>query len=740
MSTQQSARPPVGAPRAPGGMPPPSSGGGGGAAFDPIKLLQKYKYMLVASVILGGVIGVGAHVFFLKFSPKFKSTVLFECSPVETEIQAISTATIDEDEMARFMGTQVFTIKGEQVIFAVLGDSRLDAEAPMWYKRFSKNGNLDLVEGSKDLEKIINAYSIPNTYLIQLSVQVGDRNDAAGLVRLVKENYIRILSSGTNSGITARKETFRKAIAEAEDALRELAARKGRLISESGSETSEVDNSAQAEMLRLINAQIINNQQQIEAFEVTLANDEAQLQRNTTIDFDAMLRASVEQMPLIQSIQQQISGLNTQMSAMRAEGYTPQHRTYRQMLSQLEATERELNDTTDKLLMESFETRIDSTRMVLSQLNAQIVDLSAQQEDLQTELNELTLISEEIKDIDQQIENTTNLLGEHRNGLSQLGMAAGLDSVSRITVKKSENIPDRPSFPIIYIMVPAGMFLVTALTVGVIVVFEMLDQRIKSAADIALIPRTRILGIIPDAEEDPTEHESLDTLFMDSPSSVLAEHYRQLRTKITKDLGRHGHKTLLVAGAMPGSGATCVASNLAQACVAAGKKTLLIDTNFRRSRIHTAFGLSESPGLGEVLAGEKTVSDCIQAAGKNAPDVLSAGSRTLRVVERLGTRAMSEMLAQASDMYDVVILDVAPAIVAGDALTLASQVDATMLVVRAMSEKRGQVARLKNELGDNRAEFLGVLVNGVRSAAGGYMRKNIKTSHQYHALDSDHAA
>jgi polysaccharide biosynthesis transport protein len=739
MSTQQSTRPPIGAPRAPGGMPPPSSGGGG-VAFDPLKLLQKYKYMLVASVILGGVIGVGAHVFFLKFSPGYKSTVLFECSPVETEIQAISTATIDEDEMARFMGTQVFTIKGEQVIFAVLGDSRLDAEAPMWFRKFSKNGNLDLVEGYKDLEKIIKAYSIPNTYLIQLSVQVGDRNDAAGLVRLVKENYIRILSSGTNSGITTRKETFRKAIAESEDALKELAARKGRLISESGSETSEVDNSAQAEMLRLINAQIINNQQQIEAFEVTLANDEAQLQRNTTIDFDAMLRANVELMPLVQSIQQQISGLSTQMSAMRAEGYTPQHRTYRQMLSQLEATERELNDTTNKLLMESFETRIDSTRMVLSQLNAQIVDLSAQQEDLQTELNELTLISEEIKDIDQQIANTTDLMGEHRNGLSQLGMAAGLDSVSRITIKKSENIPDRPSFPIIYIMVPAGMFLVTALTVGVIVVFEMLDQRIKSAADIALIPRTRILGIIPDAEEDPTEHESLDTLFMDSPSSVLAEHYRQLRTKITKNMGSHGHKTLLVAGAMPGSGATSVASNLAQACIAAGKKTLLIDTNFRRARIHTAYGLSESPGLGELLADEKTVSECIQAAGENAPDVLSAGARNLRVVERLGTQAMGKVLAEVSAMYDVVILDVAPAIVAGDAMTLASQVDATMLVVRAMSEKRGQVARIKNELGDNRAEFLGVLVNGVRSSAGGYMRKNIKTSHQYHTLDSDHAA
>ena len=268
-------------------------------------------------------------------------------------------------------------------------------------------------------------------------------------------------------------------------------------------------------------------------------------------------------------------------------------------------------------------------------------------------------------------------------------------------------------------------------------IFEVMDQRIKSAADVAMIPRTRILGIIPDADEDPANHTSIETLFMDSPNSVLAEHFRQLRTKITKSMGAHGHKTLLVAGAMPGSGATSVATNIAQACMAAGKNTLIIDTNFRRARIHTAFGLLESPGLGEALAGDQPITDCIQKTTTKGPDVMAAGARNLRVVERLGTQAMGQVLAEVSTMYDVVILDVAPAIVAGDAITLSSQVDATMLVVRAMSEKRGQVARLKNELSDNRAEFLGVLVNGVRSSAGGYMRKNIRTSHQYQALDNE---
>ena len=735
MSNQQPNRPAPGPPRPGGG-----SGSSSAAAFDPLKMLLKYKYVLVAAIFVGGVVGIGAHFFFLKFMPGFDSTVWFQCAPAESDVETINVAKIDEDEMARFMGTQVQTIKGELVMTAVLQDARLQAEAPNWYKQFSRNGNLDVVDAYEELDKIIKAYAIPNSYIIQLSVRVGDKNDAAGLVRLIKENYLGILSSGTNSNVTRRKETIRKAIASAQATMEELTNRKDRLVEEKGIDTANSDESAQAEALRLVNAQIINIQQQIEAFQVILAKDEAQLKRNSTIDYDSTLRDRVEQMPLIQAIHQQINTLKTQMIALQNDGIQPGHRTYKQMLNQLEATERNLDTTREKLLLETFETRVDSTRMALSQYKAQIADLSSQKEELIKQLNDFTMTTAELDDIDRQIESTLELIAQHNDNLAQLNMAAGLDSASRISVIKPENVPDRPSFPKIYIMVPAGIFLITALTAGVIVVFEMLDQRVKSAADIAMIPRTRILGIIPDADEDPTTHQALETLFLDSPNSILAEHFRQLRTKVNKNMGNHGHKTLLVVGAMPKSGATTVATNLAQASKSAGKKTLIIDTNFRRAHIHTAFGLPDTPGLGEVLAGEKTLDKAIQKTVSGGPDVLAAGSRNLRVVERLGTEAMGKVLAEASAIYDLVIIDVSPAIVSGDAMTLASQADASMLVVRAMSEKRGQVARLKNELSDNRAEFLGVLVNCVHSAAGGYMRKNIRTSHQYHATDTDHAA
>ena len=172
MSTQQPRQPSPGAPR-PGMRPPPNpkgagGGSGAGASFDPLKLLQKYKFVLAGAMVLGVFAGIAAHYAFLYLSPGYKSSVLFVCSPAGSEVQIIGMDTIDEDEMARFMGTQVASMKGERVIDAVLQDARLQGEVPGWYSSYSKNGLLDVVDAYQNLEKIVKAHAIPNTYLIQL--------------------------------------------------------------------------------------------------------------------------------------------------------------------------------------------------------------------------------------------------------------------------------------------------------------------------------------------------------------------------------------------------------------------------------------------------------------------------------------------------------------------------------------------------------------------------------------------
>jgi Mrp family chromosome partitioning ATPase len=144
------------------------------------------------------------------------------------------------------------------------------------------------------------------------------------------------------------------------------------------------------------------------------------------------------------------------------------------------------------------------------------------------------------------------------------------------------------------------------------------------------------------------------------------------------------------------------------------------------------FKASEGPGLGDILAGTTSLEQAIQNTSNDQLKIVSAGSASSRAIpERLAGEAMSRLLLEASTRFDIILVDVPPAVVSGDGYALANKCDASVIVCRAMVEKRGLLARVRNQLGESRAEFLGVVVNAVRASAGGYFKRNIKATHAY---------
>jgi Mrp family chromosome partitioning ATPase len=101
------------------------------------------------------------------------------------------------------------------------------------------------------------------------------------------------------------------------------------------------------------------------------------------------------------------------------------------------------------------------------------------------------------------------------------------------------------------------------------------------------------------------------------------------------------------------------------------------------------------------------------------------------VFERFTGSSVAGIFRDLKQRYDLVLIDSTPGVVAGDAIAIAHHCDAVVLVVRALCEKRGLVARLRNQLGDTGAEFLGVVVNAVKPSAGGYFKRNFQVTHEY---------
>jgi len=733
MSRYPTARPTgQGAPR----PPAPTGAGAPAVTIDPIKLLKKYKLVFIGAFVFSCFVGVGAFVGLRRVAPSYTAKVIFECLPAENDPSKLYATGLDRDEIDRFMLTEASKMTSDATFNRVLNDTRLSEEAPTWYAQHTKKGMLDTNNALKALKGDllqggVRAAVIPETYFIRLNVSAPTATDAAGLANLVKQAYIQDLQRGMNNQISDQRDSLSNRVTQLAKQIEDLSDRRARIVKDE--ELDTIDSSRSEARLKLegVSGKLLEVQQTIQAVDVQLTRYEDMLSGPNGIVYTDTQRSMAERDPLVSSLQQQLKSLETTRLSLQSRGIQPNHRTYQQVEAQIAGVEQKLADTTEEKLREIFDAEVDGTRRTMAQLRAQESDLLTQQEQLRTQLTDLTSILNEVTDLKAQIDRLIDQKAKASSELDDLVTSASLKSIGRVRVQLAEQVPSEMSFPKITVILPLSVLLVCGLTGGVVVLRELLDQRVKSPADVGLIPRTRVLGVIPLASEDPSAPERVERAFGDQPRGVLAESFRQLRTTLLKSMNRAGHRSLVIASGQPGSGATSVISNLALACAAMDQRVLIVDGNFRRPAVHRAYDLPDGPGLADVLAGEMPLSEARRSTDIANLDILVAGSKQLRVFERLGTEAMAALLTEAGEDYDLILIDVAPCLVAGDAYALANRADASMLVVRAMGEKRGMVARLKNELSDSRAEFLGVLVNAVRSAAGGYMRKNIRTSHDY---------
>lgn len=195
------------------------------------------------------------------------------------------------------------------------------------------------------------------------------------------------------------------------------------------------------------------------------------------------------------------------------------------------------------------------------------------------------------------------------------------------------------------------------------------------------------------------------------PKSVEAESYRILRTNIMYSSFDKKIKRILVTSSEPGEGKSTTSGNLALAFAQDEKKVILIDCDLRKPSIHKKFRISNNRGLSDVIIDRDKLNKCIQKRTEYL-DILTAGKIPPNPSEMLGSQAMSSLLDELSNVYDVIILDSPPVLAVTDAQILSTKVDGTLLVVRAEKTKKDTVIAAKGVLDKVNANILGTVLNG----------------------------
>lgn len=695
-------------------------------ALDPVRLLRTYYPWLVGSLVVGLVIGLALYFALNFFVPRYRATAIYETQPVfsMTRLSDIgSNAAGEEAEV--FMQTQVFIMRSERLLRLALREPSVTQTE--WYRKYVRDGQFDEITALDDLKKVVSARVLPNTALFSVTVSLPSASDAATIAQAictvfetdynnVRTGDVRVISRNIDRQIRSLRETQRGYENQLEV-----------LLIENQLESTDITESSYYRRLAILQAELVPLRAQLTSNARQFQEYMQLLSQEGTPVYPEPIREAAKQSQVAQRLEAEIAIRRATLEGLR-RSMGPNSQDVTRAQAQLEAFENEYEDTLNRKMQETLQTIVTQYRQAIESSQATELSLLEEAETARLQLNQITQNLKRYREIETELEITIDQISNARQRLDEINMIG--DVGSRIRRVQTATPPDIKSFPKIIPVTLGMMFLFTGSVGGFIVVKELREQRIRTPRDISLIPRTRVLGILPELAMDPSEPDSVETAVIDEPFGAIADSARQIRTAIFKACESRGYKTILFTSGMPGSGATSVVSNVAAAASVVESRVLVIDANLRRPAIHSIYKLPAGSGLAEVIRGESTLSGAIQKT-QHGFDVLSAGSKRGHEYEKFNTAAMAKILEDAKGLYDLVLIDTPPAIVAADALSLAARVDASVLVCRAYSEKRGLIQRLRNQLVDAKADFLGVVVNGVRASAGGYMKANFKASMSY---------
>ncbi len=194
------------------------------------------------------------------------------------------------------------------------------------------------------------------------------------------------------------------------------------------------------------------------------------------------------------------------------------------------------------------------------------------------------------------------------------------------------------------------------------------------------------------------------------PNSSYCEEYRSLRTHVLHKSQRQKLQSIVVASVNPSEGKSVTALNLSWMLAQTdGVKCLVIDSDLRMPSLADYLGIETDKGLSDVLAGTATLAESIVRLEPSGLHILPGGEARQDVAELISGPRFKDILREARDMFDYIIVDAPPLGIFTDATVLINQADGAILVVRANRTKCSALERVLEPLPKDR--LLGVVLN-----------------------------
>jgi succinoglycan biosynthesis transport protein ExoP len=480
-----------------------------------------------------------------------------------------------------------------------------------------------------------------------------------------------------------------------------------------------------------LESQLDEVKQRLSAFNGTLAAEEAaQIKDVLNVAALEQVRSSpalldtlpeVQSAGVVSSLKQKLIELRTaEMEA--ASRYLADHPKMKLLQEQKTALEKDLAREIDALLT-SLERQKDSRAASIAGLK------SALDEERRKEarLNNLAFTYNELKrerDADQKyFEMVASRIKE--------ADLTGAQPFNNVRFLDRALVPKSPFKPNLQQALLAALAAGLVLGVACALLIELADTTVKSESDLTALTDAPFLGLMPvipvdgyakdgDRAAQLRATRSRDLYIIGNPRSAVAECARFIRTNLLFMSPDRPLRTIVVTSPSPQEGKSTTAVTTAISMAQAGSRTLIVDTDLRKPRLHRVFGIETDVGIANVLLNEMTVEQAVQKTEVQNLDVLCCGTLPPNPAELLLSERFRELVGELTRTYERVIFDTPPMGPVTDPAILGTLVDGVVLVTKCERTTKESVKQAIRGLQDANARIFGVILNDVDVTAKRY--------------------
>lgn len=688
------------------------------------------RKLIVAFACLGTVLGV---VFGLLAKPQFTAVAVVAYDPEKGgesfSLDDLTSALPGGSDTKTKVETEVRILESASLGADVIERLHLE-QNPAFFKnpRKLRQGSVEFSgELTRAWSKSIAVRSLPKTNLIEIKFTGPDSKLDQLIVNTLVDAYIERNFRVKYDSVTKASDWLGKQLADikqkteaSEKALAEYQKKTG-IIIVNGVGSSEDPKAQNDSGTSIVLSQLEDIDTAYSAAKVARIQKEAIYRLSLSSDPEVL--AEVVPGSTLPAMRAQQADVRNQY-ALSAAKFGPKYPKTSQLKAQLDQMDKSIKEEIERT-REHLRDEFEAAKNAESALTTQLDGLTKQAYSLNDSAIQLKILQREA-------EANRLLYDDLLKRLNEAGVVASLKSTN-VTIVDDAVEPDRPSSISKRIVVLLGLCF--GLIVGLVVAFvlDSVHDTVDSIEDAEAAAGTPVVGIVPEFEENAKksrENKGTSAANADSlgrylfvlayPISHIAESFRAIRTAVLLSRADHPPKTMVITSSLPGEGKSTVAVNLALVFAQRDARVLLIDGDMRKGRLHRFLEIDGSTGLSAVLSGGVKLKDAITAlpACPNLT-ILPCGMRPPNSSELFDSIAMSNLLEEATQMFDLIIIDTPPVLLVTDAVILADKVDVTLIVTRSRVTRRGALQRLVGVLGASGANLVGTVLNGVDMGSPG---------------------